>query len=131
MKAVTAGALLFAGVSCTSDDPTDNDDSWNLEEPGGDATADDADDGDVDTGDATVSDTGTDVIAVDTGSDGGMVDADIRCDDEERTGVCPDECTMDSDIDCCEENDGCWDSGTCWEGGCAVPGPFVPPKMSA
>lgn len=112
IQAVTASAVLFAGVSCSPDDDI-RDPSWNLQEgdTGNDATAD---------ADATVDDTGD-----------AMVDAATRCNAEESTGVCPAECTMDNDIDCCESNNGCWDSGVCWEGGCAVPGPFVPPRMAA
>lgn len=100
MKAVTAGALLFAGVSCTGDDDdTSNDGGWNVQE--GDAGA-DAD---------------------------GDADSPGFCSGGERTGDCHVMCSIDEDIDCCEQAGHCWQGGQCYEDACAVPGPFVPPKM--
>ena len=100
MKAVTAGALLFAGVSCTSDDDdTSNDSSWNIEE-GGDAALSDTD------------------------------DTAPECSGDEFTGQCDPRCSIHEDADCCEMEGHCWMSSECWEGGCAIPGPFVPPSMT-
>lgn len=97
MKAVTAGALLFAGVSCTSDDDDDN--SWNVQEDTGVADADS--------------------------------DAGPQCSGDEFTGECDERCSIHDDADCCELEGHCWSGGECWEGGCAVPGPFVPPRIRA
>ena len=61
-------------------------------------------------------------------------DAPPRPDVDEATckavadGVCPDACTQDTDVDCCDEIEWCsWDAD--FGCACAVPGPFVPPTM--
>lgn len=82
---------------------------------------------DVSTGD-TGADTGMDV-AVDTGTDTAVADAGAECNSEESTGDCPEHCHMDNDVDCCFNNGGDWFGDSC--GPVAVPGPFVPPAMTA
>ncbi len=153
MQAMTAGALLFAGVSCT--DVEESETSWNLQDPdtGGDATLDANGDTGSDVGDtgpdttfADASDTGdagTDAetldigqpgndTGIDTGPDAEIADVGLLCNDQESTGTCNEECTIHNDIDCCHEDEfNCWSAGECWVGGCAVPGPFVPPAMTA
>lgn len=104
MKAVTAGALLFAGVSCSGETDDSNDSEWNIQE--GDAGA-----------DASPSDTA--VADADNGDE---------CYDGQANGNCPEHCTMDDDVDCCIESGGDWFGDGC---AVAVPGPFVPPKMTA
>ena len=106
MKAVTASAILFAGVACSSESDTTRDVGWN-----------------VDQQDTAVSDTSDAVATADA-------DNGEDCNDEESTGVCPDHCTQDNDVDCCESS-GMYEW---WDDGCyavAVPGPFVPPSMKA
>lgn len=40
--------------------------------------------------------------------------------------ICPEECTQDTDADCCNRIDLCnWSRDSC---GCAVEGPFAPPS---
>lgn len=138
MQAVTASAVLFAGVSCSSTEGSD-DSEWNLheEDAGNDVTTDTNGDASGDTnGDASADasgDTGGDA-STDVGGDtdtNGETDVALSCNDEQSTGVCPEGCTMEDDVDCCHEGGGCWDMDECWEGGCAVPGPFVPPRMVA
>ena len=164
MKAVTAGAILFAGVACSDDESggttfnvgeedagtdaatADTGGDTSTEDAGGDTEVADAgpdigpaDTGPVDTGtdaggDTDPSDTGTDAGGdtdpSDVGTDTEVADADSGrdCNDEESTGECPDHCTMDDDVDCCEEIGGFWSDGFC---AVAVPGPFVPPAMPA
>ena len=120
MKAVTAGALLFAGVACSGDDDTTNGPNWNIgNQNAGNATTTDTG-GDAD-GDASSQNDDQNTVVADAGED---------CNDEESTGVCPEHCDEDNDVDCCEEID--WGYGE-WsdEYGCmvAIPGPFVPPCM--
>lgn len=108
MKAVTAGALLFAGIACSDDDDT-NEPDWNIQDNQNSADA---------GGDTAVAD----VSQNDTGE---------ACNTESYTGVCPDHCTIDEDLDCCEASGGCWWGGECDPWGCVVPGPFVPPTVVA
>ncbi len=100
VKAVTAGAILFAGVSCWSDDGNEGPE-WNIEnsDAGGDAAVSDA--------------SGSDVQS-------------MRCDAQESTGECYEECNRDNDVDCCYN----W-GGELWDGECVayIEGPFVPPRM--
>ena len=98
--------------------------------------------------DTAIPDIGSDAPTVDIGTDAPVItDAPIfpdtavadagtdvgdRCNDQERTGECHEECTIDNDIDCCEDIEygfGVWME----DGGCAVAveGPFVPPRMPA
>ncbi len=161
MKAVTASAILFAGVACSGDESDKT--NFNVGEPdtGNDvSTSNDTgsndtgyDIGTEDTGtDTTVADTGPDIgpadtgpsdvdsdtepydastdTSVDTGADTAYADADTGqdCNAEESTGDCPDHCTIDDDVDCCQEIGGFMDNGFC---AVAVPGPFVPPAMPA
>ena len=115
MKAVTAGALLIAGVACSSDEEGP-DPSWEVGEDAGPQQ----DGGDDDTG----IDTGPDaIIAVDTGP---------SCNDQESTGVCPEGCSINDDVDCCNQDgdEWCWSE---WEEGFGCTticmGPYVPPRM--
>ncbi len=99
MKAVTAGALLFAGVAC-SGDTDDTEETWNVAEQ-------------------------------DAGSDAEDDDTGPLCNAQESTGECPEGCTQENDVDCCEEIDSEWEwcdwiDGYC---SCAIMGPFVPPSM--
>lgn len=116
MKAVTAGAILAAGVACSSDGETP-DAGWELTEDVGQDSADD---------------TGSDTSGVDTGPDAITQDTGSECNDQESTGYCPEGCGVDDDIDCCTESstEMCWSS---WEEGfgCTTicEGPFVPPEM--
>ena len=99
MKAVTAGALLFAGVACSSGQPVENDANDEVDSEN----------------------TGTE-------NDESLEVVDARtCNTDEPTGICPEGCSIDEDIDCCEREDLCsWAGGAC---SCAIPGPFVPPSM--
>ncbi len=113
MKAVTASAIFFAGVSCSSEEES-TDVGFSVNEP-----------------DVATSDTGEDTAVADIGADTAVADADdgAICNTEVSTGVCPDQCDRDNDIDCCESDGGDWWDGQC--GPVAVPGPFVPPSMRA
>ncbi len=107
MKAVTAGALLCAGIACSGDDDTEGPE-WNINQ------SNDAD-----------------VTTTDAGSDTGKTDAGVDCNDEYSNDICPEHCDEHNDVDCCENIDygyGHWSD----EHGCsvAVPGPFVPPAMA-
>lgn len=67
---------------------------------------------------------------------GGACECKVVACSDELDGVCPDSCTVGNDRDCCEGQQGlsCFytpppmpgEMGFC---GCAVPGPFVPPRM--
>lgn len=106
IKAVTAGAVLFAGVACSGEEEA-NDVGFNITEA-----------------DAATGDTEGDTTPV------ADADSGAECNSEESTGVCPEMCDRDNDVDCCND-DGMYEW---WDGGChamAVPGPFVPPKMRA
>jgi hypothetical protein len=107
--AVTASAMLFAGVGCSNDDDT-TDPGWDVREPETDTGREDADvEGDV-------ADDADDVSENDSGP---------GCNEDEADGVCPQGCHSGNDVDCCERG------GGFWAGGCAVEGPFVPPSMPA
>lgn len=115
ITAVTAGAMLFAGVACTSDDDdsgNSNNGEWNLQD--GDASGDTAE-GDVTANHTQFGDT-----------DG---QSESKCNMQESTGECHEDCTIYNDKDCCNEDDfGYWSNGDC---AVAIEGPFIPPRMPA
>ena len=117
-RAVTAGALLFAGLSCTDVDDT-TPPGWDVGEGSPDVSS-------PDTGTAEAR--APDTSAPDTSPpdpDVSETDALVDCSGEVTDGICPSHCHEHNDADCCEE----W--GGIWAGGCAIEGPFVPPSMPA
>ncbi len=75
MKAVTAGAILFAGVACSDDDTGST--GWNIDEndAGDDVATSNADSQDTElAGDTGAADSGSDTEVVDAGSDIGPAD---------------------------------------------------------
>lgn len=182
MKAVTAGALLCAGLSCFSEADDDDEVSTSTQrqqaqqqeegespdstphsrnDSGADEASDDGepsestpqDSEDAGTGQAeALADTGTDRrdtddSASEEANDGGFFEGldpfaddeddeqvadtgDDKCNAQQSTGHCPEGCTVQDDVDCCQEVSGnCWMHGRC--GPCVIPGPFVPPTMVA
>ena len=174
MKAVTAGALLCAGLSCFPDDDRDDeastptprqeaqeqeegessetttsdekrvgadeiDEPDDASDPSSEDSEDDTDRRDADDGESEEAAAGDPIEDVDpfddTDHDGDDDDEEVaaaggddQCNAQESTGHCPEGCTTDEDVDCCEETPaGCWVGGVCRP--CAIPGPFVPPKM--
>ncbi len=112
VKAVTAGAILFAGLSCGSDDGNEGP-QWNIENR--DAGS-----------DAALSDAGGDVALSDANGSDVQDVQETRCNAQESTGECYEECHQDEDVDCCHQ----W-GGELWDGQCAALniGPSVPPRM--
>lgn len=163
IRAITAGALLFAGLGCSQTEPpeaalgdagrTSATDASRLDAQAADAAAIPADAARVDAhmADATLPDAGApdaqtitaDAAPQDEGdargaddadvahgadaqlADAALADASVACKAEASDGICPADCAMHEDQDCCEAQ------GGIWTGGCAIPGPFVPPAMPA
>lgn len=102
IKAVTAGAILFAGVACSGEEPDGP--HWNIgnHDAGGDVTQ-------TDTADTAQADSGSTGV----------------CSTEEVNEECYAECNENNDIACCQQW-GTWLGDECaaW-----IEGPFVPPRM--
>ena len=145
MKAVTAGALLCAGLSCFSRTADEDESSIGQQQRGyekvesSDSSPEDQDhpradeiDDDSAVEEALRSDPFDEVEPVDivVEDDEELADHDdAECNAEESTGYCPEGCSRQNDVDCCQEI-----SGNCWLshdgcGPCVIPGPFVPPPM--